>query len=510
MKIFHKNSIITIIVLAASFILGLIKPIAAIGAGPAPVNLLSTNNFVILSKTGITNTGSHTSAITGNIGSSPITAAAMDNVFCSEITGTIYGVDAAYTGSGVTTCFAGNPPLSNKTLVDNAVLDMGTAYTNAAGRTLPNGVNLYGGNLGGRTFVPGLYKWSTNVTIPTNVTLFGGTNSVWIFQIAGDLSIASGGSVPAGIKVILAGGAKASNIFWQVGGPTGATLGTYSTFNGNILSAKQIIMQTGAVLNGRALAQTQVTLDANVVSVPVNPTEPSPSPKATPTPKVLGEISGTKYEDRDGDGKLTNNDKRLLSGWTIYLDTDGNSVFDSGEPSTITDSRGNYLFSNLPAGTYIVREVIQSGWIQTYPAAGSYTIILATGETSKKSNFGNFKLGLISGIKFNDANGNSRKDNSETGLQDWTINLTKAGSTTVLASAVTDGNGNYSFIDLGPGTYQIREVQQDGWVQTTKNPSNIKMYSGTMSANNNFGNHFGPVKKNRGWCSNSLNPGFCF
>jgi hypothetical protein len=162
--------------------------------------------------------------------------------------------------------------------VDNAVLDMGTAYVDAAGRTLPDATELGAGNIGGMTLAPGLYKWSTGVIIPTSVTLSGGANDVWIFQIAGDLSIAAGGDVPSGKKVILTGGAQASNVFWQVGGATGATLGTYSTFNGTILSAKQVIIDTGAVLNGRALAQTQVTLDASVVSVP----QPPPPP-GTPT-----------------------------------------------------------------------------------------------------------------------------------------------------------------------------------------------------------------------------------
>ena len=104
---------------------------------------------------------------------------------------------------------------------------------------------MYGEIIGGKTFTPGLYKWGTDVSISTNITLTGGAEDVWIFQIAGDLNIASGGSVPAGIKIILAGGAQASNIFWQVDGATGAKLGTYSTFNGNILSAKQVIIQTG-------------------------------------------------------------------------------------------------------------------------------------------------------------------------------------------------------------------------------------------------------------------------
>ncbi|MDP1624836.1 MAG: ice-binding family protein [bacterium] len=253
---------------AVFFFMGVTIPSIALAAGPSAINLLSASNFTILSQTGITETGGHTTAITGNIGSSPITAAAMNDVFCSQINGTIYGVNAAYVGSGSQTCFAGNPPLSNKTFVDTAVLDMVTAYNDAAGRTLPDGTELFAGNLGGQTFAPGLYKWSTNVSIPTDVTLSGGVNDVWIFQIAGNLSIASGASVPAGIKVNLVGGAQAGNVFWQVGGGTGATLGTFSTFNGTILSATQVIIQTGAVLNGRALAQTQVTLDANQISTP--------------------------------------------------------------------------------------------------------------------------------------------------------------------------------------------------------------------------------------------------
>ena len=263
-----KSNITTILAVTAVFLFLGVGVNNAYAAGPATLDLLSASSFTIISQTGITETGGHTTAIVGNIGSSPITAAAMDNVFCSQLTGTIYGVDAAYVGSGVSTCFAGNPPLSNKTLIDNAVLDMGTAYNDAAGRTLPDGVELFAGNLGGQTISPGLYKWSGNVTIPTSVTLSGGANDIWIFQIAGNLDIASGGSVPTGIKVNLAGGAQAGNIFWQVGGATGATLGTYSTFNGNILSAKQVILQTGAVLNGRAFAQTQVTLDANQVNFP--------------------------------------------------------------------------------------------------------------------------------------------------------------------------------------------------------------------------------------------------
>src|SRR5450830_1191444 len=231
----------------------------------APINLLSilTNNFVILTKTGITNTGSHTSAITGNIGASPVTAAAMSNVFCSEITGTIYGVDAAYVGSGAVTCFAGNPPAANKTLVDNAILDMGTAYNEAAGRTLPDFTELGAGNISGMTLTPGLYKWSSGLAVNADVTLAGGANDVWIFQIAQDLTVANG------IKVNLAPGVQAKNIFWQVGGATGAAIGTTAHIEGTILAQKAITLATGSVVNGgRLLAQTNVTLDATTVTNP--------------------------------------------------------------------------------------------------------------------------------------------------------------------------------------------------------------------------------------------------
>lgn len=244
---------------------------AVLTTGQAPVDLLSllTNNFVILTKTGITNTGSHLTAITGNIGASPITAAAMDGVWCTELTGTMYGVDAGYTGSGATTCFAGNPgvpavvpPDANQTLVDNAVGDMLIAFGDAKGRTGPDFVDLHAGDLSGKTLVPGLYKYNAGVLITTDVTLSGGADDVWIFQIAGDITQGPGA------KVLLAGGAKAKNIFWQVDGGTGVALNTTAVMEGTILALKAITMNTGSKVTGRLLAQTAVTLDATTVTRP--------------------------------------------------------------------------------------------------------------------------------------------------------------------------------------------------------------------------------------------------
>ncbi len=233
------------------------------GHGPAPVVLGTAGSFVILTKTGITNTASHTSAVSGNIGASPVTSAAMDNVFCSEITGTIYGVDATYTGSGTLTCFlpgtTGVTPNANKTFVDTAVLDMGTAYTNAAGRTADfSGIGA--GEIGGMTLPAGTYKWGTGVSVNRNVILNGGPNDVWIFQVAQGITVASG------VNVILTGGALAKNVFWQSFGAV--NLGTTSHMEGVILSQTAITLNTGASANSRLFAQTAVSLDANAVTQP--------------------------------------------------------------------------------------------------------------------------------------------------------------------------------------------------------------------------------------------------
>lgn len=229
-----------------------------VAQGPEPVNLITAGNFVILTKTGITNV--FESKITGDIGASPITAAAMDNVSCAEMTGTIFGSDDGYTGTGDTTCFAGAS--TDNTLVANAVLDMGTAYADAAGRTTPDFTELHAGDISGQTLVPGLYKWGTNVLINTDVTLSGSANDVWIFQVAGDVLQASA------TQVTLTGGALAKNVFWQVGGGQGVVIDTNATFAGIVLAEKAVAVKTGATVNGRLLSQTAVTLQSNVVTQP--------------------------------------------------------------------------------------------------------------------------------------------------------------------------------------------------------------------------------------------------
>ena len=212
------------------------------------VDLGLAGEFVILSKSGITNV--YKSAITGDIGTSPITGAAI-GITCAEVTGTIYSVDAA----GPLPC-----TVTNATRLTTSVSDMQTAYTDAAGRSNPDFINLGAGDIGGKTLTAGLYKWTSAVIIPTDITISGGPNDVWIFQIAGTLTMSSA------VNITLAGGAQAKNIYWQTAGSV--TLGTTTHFEGNILGATGINLQTGASINGRLLAQTAVTLQMNTVTQP--------------------------------------------------------------------------------------------------------------------------------------------------------------------------------------------------------------------------------------------------
>jgi len=228
----------------------------AVCTGANCVDLLTAGNFVILTRAGITNTGAHLTAITGDIGSSPITGAAMDNVFCSEITGTIYGVDAAYVGSGDASCYAGSP--ADKTTVDNAVADMLTAYNAAVAKT-PTGLNpVCTAPIG-----PGVYNFSSaNITLDADCTLAGSATDVWVFQITGNLQ------QDAGMSVLLTGGALPQNVFWQVGGGVGVNILAGAHMEGVILAAAGINLVTGATVNGRLYTQTAVALDANAVTQP--------------------------------------------------------------------------------------------------------------------------------------------------------------------------------------------------------------------------------------------------
>jgi len=220
---------------------------------PATVNLGTAGDFVLLAKTGISTTG--TTSVTGDIGISPAAASFITGFGLIADASNNFSTSSLVTGRIYASNYA--PPTPAK--MTTAVGDMQTAYTNAAGRTLPDHSELGTGNVTGMTLTHGLYKWSTGVSVAAGgVTISGSATDIWIFQIAGNLTLANGAAVT------LSGGALASNIFWQVAGQT--NLGTTVAMKGNILCQTQIAFNTGATLSGRALAQTAITLNANTIT----------------------------------------------------------------------------------------------------------------------------------------------------------------------------------------------------------------------------------------------------
>lgn len=225
----------------------------------AMVDLNSAGNYVILAGSEISNIP--TSSITGNIGISPASASFITGFSMVYTAGDAQSTSAQVTGNLYASDYAAPTPAT----LTAAQGDLTTAYNNAAGRTSDD-IVLISGNIGGLTLTPGLYKSSGSLEISSGDLTFdakGNANAVFIIQIASTLNTTSDR------KVILAGGAKASNIFWQVG--TSATLGTTSVFKGTIMADQSISLGTGASIEGRLLARiAAVTIEGNTIVTPAS------------------------------------------------------------------------------------------------------------------------------------------------------------------------------------------------------------------------------------------------
>ncbi|MGZ3383732.1 MAG: SdrD B-like domain-containing protein [Isosphaeraceae bacterium] len=202
-------------------------------------------------------------------------------------------------------------------------------------------------------------------------------------------------------------------------------------------------------------------------------------------------VTGEVYNDLNGNGNLDPGEPGLL-GWTVLLlDPAGNTV-----ASTTSDANGDYEFDNLFPGTFTVEEILQSGWVQTQPVNPNYySITTSSGTNIAGETFGNFKAVSVSGNVYNDLNGNGLHDSGEPGLQGWTVQLENS-SGTVIASVLSDVNGNYTFTGVGGGTYEVAAVVQTNWVQTQPLYPTVYSFtsrSGTNLLALNFGDHASPA-----------------
>lgn len=231
---------------------GTVTPVST-GEGTSAVNLRSAANYVILAKTGVST--APTSVITGDVGLSPAARTYLTGFSDTLFTDGTYSTSLQVTGK----LYAANMTSPTPSNLTTAVADMQTAYDFAAGRTLPDKLNLLSGAIGGETLPPGLYKWTSSVNITSAITISGSATDTWIFQVDGDLDLASATSM------ILVG-ALPENIVWQVAGTV--TMGTTSHFKGVVLCKTNVAMLANSTMNGRLLAQTSVSLDQATVTQP--------------------------------------------------------------------------------------------------------------------------------------------------------------------------------------------------------------------------------------------------
>lgn len=224
-------------------------------ASPSLVDLGLAGNFVILAKSGISTVPP--SALVGDLGLSPAAATFITGFSLTEDALGVFATAPQVTGK----VYAANYADETAAMLTDAVGDMQLAYTDAAGRAADFS-ELGAGDLSSMTLTPGVYKWGTGVTIPSDLTLAGDESDVWIFQIAQDLILSSG------TNVVLSGGALPEHVFWQVAGLV--ELGTTAHAAGIVLAQTSVALQTGASLDGRLLAQTAVTLDSSTVVEPAH------------------------------------------------------------------------------------------------------------------------------------------------------------------------------------------------------------------------------------------------
>jgi hypothetical protein len=228
------------------------------------VNIGTAEKYVILTKTGISTVPN--SVITGNIGVSPIAATAMTGFDLIMDSGLKFSTSSQLHGTGM--AFASDYAASTGTHLTEAVKDMETAYTDAAGR--PNtdaartniGEGILGGVFGGETdqLTPGVYTFTTDVGIASNIYFDGNATDVFIIQMTGNLA------QTANTKVILSNGALAENIFWQVAGKV--VVGAGANLQGILLVKTDATFETESSLDGRVLAQTACHLQKATMTAP--------------------------------------------------------------------------------------------------------------------------------------------------------------------------------------------------------------------------------------------------
>ena len=424
-------------------------PGQVLALGTAPT-LGVAQSFGVLGASAVTNTGP--SVIQGDLGISPGNASSVTGFSPGhgQYTGTLHAADA---------------------VAIQAQSDVTIAYDALAAQ--PYDTDLTGQDLGERTLTPGVYNFDSSAGLTGQLTLDANSDPdpVFIFQIGSTLTTASGSSVVANFC--------SNNIYWQVG--SSATLGTTTTFLGNILALASITLKTGATLEGRALARNgAVTMDDNDITVPVCSITPLP-----------GTLEIFKFNDLNGNGVYNPPTETPLAGWAFTVA--GGPTATPGPYST--DVNGLITLTGLQPGNYTVTETLPlpPGWTST--TLNPQTGLVPTAGVMRL-NFGNRQpvppppgLGNLEIFKFDDLNGNGVYEPAlgETPLANWAFTVVGAIAP---GPYFTDPFGLITLIGLAVGNYTVTEtlpLPPPVWTATTLNPQ-VGVVIANVITRLNFGN----------------------
>ncbi len=169
--------------------------------------------------------------------------------------------------------------------------------------------------------------------------------------------------------------------------------------------------------------------------------------------ELLGDLQICKFEDNNADG--VKNDGEEYIAWEVGVD---------GQNPVARGDDGCYTWHDLPAGDYTIFEVEQDGWTMTTNNNNSTHAVVDDEMTTVE--FGNYELGKIRAIKYEDTNGNGKRDSGEPRLNGWEMTLTDEHGATTVGTTGDNGNGKVIFDNLAVGTYTVCETMQAGWTST--------------------------------------------
>ncbi len=266
--------------------------------------------------------------------------------------------------------------------------------------------------------------------------------------------------------------------------PSGPTVVQMTDANGMFTHTGSEVQTEIIALDLTSVSPTQLVANPSPASYTSTPSSGQMFENLDSGLYVPGTMTGTKYDDRNGNG-MKEGGEPGLQGWEIsYSGTSGN-VSVSGTATTGSD--GTYSIDNLVPATYTVEETAQSGW--TASTSASRSVEVSAGQDVTDIDFGNYQPPEIFGRKWRDDSGDGVLDSGEVFLPDWTISIT--GPNSFSSSTTTDSNGGYSFSGLVPGTFTVSEVNQSGWTQTSPSGGGafeILVESGDSISQRDFGN----------------------